>query len=103
MRARIYKPARNAMQSGQARTKKWVLEFTAQTTRTLDPLMGWTSSSDTQSQVRMYFESDEAAIAYATEHGIEHTVQQPKVRAHNIRQGGYGANFASTRRTVWTH
>ena len=60
MRARIYKPAKNAMQSGKARTKQWVLEYEPESPRTIDPLMGWTSSSDTQSQVRLRFESREA-------------------------------------------
>lgn len=103
MRARIYQPARNAMQSGQAKTKEWVLEFMPASSRKIDPLMGWTSSSDTQNQVRMRFDSEDAAISYATEKGIEYTVQHPKKRVHNVRKGGYGANFATNRRTVWTH
>ncbi|MEM5469639.1 MAG: ETC complex I subunit [Celeribacter marinus] len=103
MRARIYQPARNAMQSGQAKTKEWVLDFAPASARDIDPLMGWTSSSDTQTQVRMKFDSKEAAIAYATEHGIDHVVQDPHKRAHNVRAGGYGDNFATNRRQVWTH
>ena len=46
MRVRIYKPARNAMQSGTARTKNWVLDFPAADSREIDPLMGWTSSDE---------------------------------------------------------
>ena len=103
MRARIYQPARNAMQSGQAKTKIWYLDFAPATARDIDPLMGWTSSDDTQSQVRLKFESREAAEAYAKEQGLEYTVTEPHKRAANIRARGYGENFASDRRANWTH
>lgn len=103
MRARIYQPARNAMQSGQAKTKQWVLDFAPASARDIDPLMGWTSSSDTQAQVRLKFDSKEAAIEYAEEKGIDYIVQEPKKRAYNVRPGGYGDNFSTNRRTVWTH
>lgn len=103
MRARIYQPARNAMQSGQGKTKHWLLDFAPATSRDIDPLMGWTSSKDTQTQVKMTFDSKEQAIAYAEEHGIDYVVQEPKTRAHNIRPGGYGENFATDRRMPWTH
>lgn len=103
MRARIYKPARNAMQSGTAKSKDWVLEFAPASAREVDPLMGWTSSSDTQCQVRLKFPSKEAACDYAKEHGLEAVVQEPKTRKANVRPGGYGENFATNRRTVWTH
>ena len=71
MRARIYQPARNAMSSGMGKTKVWLLEFAPDEARDLDPLMGWTSSSDTQSQVRLKFDTKEAALDYAREHGID--------------------------------
>lgn len=103
MRARIYKPARNAMTSGQARTRNWVLEYVADEAREIDPLMGWTSSADTQTQVRVRFATKEAALAYARENGIEAVVTDPHKRGYNIRAGGYGENFAPTRRTTWTH
>jgi len=103
MRARIYKPARNAMQSGSAKSKRWVLEFAPASRREVDPLMGWTSSNDTQSQVKLRFDSKEAALEYAQENGIEAVVSEPKTRKANIRAGGYGENFATYRRTVWTH
>ena len=103
MRARIYKPARTAMQSGTARTKHWVLEHVSETAREVDPLMGWTSNADTQAQVRLRFSSKEAALDYAQAHGIDATVQDPKPRKPNIRPGGYGENFATKRRGTWTH
>ncbi|MGR3761903.1 ETC complex I subunit [Roseobacteraceae bacterium NS-SX3] len=103
MRARIYRPARNAMTSGMAKTRQWVLEFPRTSGREIDPLMGWTSSSDTQSQVRLRFATREAALEYAADHGIEAQVMEPKARKANIRPGGYGDNFATNRRETWTH
>lgn len=103
MRARIFQPARTAMSSGTAKTKSWVLEFAPATAREVDPLMGWTSSSDTQSQVRMTFDTKQAALDYAAENGIEATVLEPQKRRPNIRPGGYSENFATNRRGAWTH
>ena len=103
MPARIFKPARTAMSSGTAKTRNWVLEFVNDTAREVDPLMGWTSSSDMQAQVRLTFSTKDAALAYAAEHGIDAVVQEPKPRKANVRPGGYGDNFATNRRTVWTH
>ena len=103
MRARIYQPAKTAMQSGTAKTKQWVLEYAADSARSVDPLMGWTSSSDTQTQVRLRFDSKEAALAYAESKGIEADVQEPHKRKANIRKGGYGENFVPNRRSAWTH
>ena len=103
MRARIYKPARNAMQSGSAKSKHWVLEYAPASRREVDPLMGWTSSSDTQTQVRLRFATKEAALEYAEAHGIDAIVVEPKPRKPNIRPGGYGENFATNRRGTWTH
>ena len=103
MRARIYRPAKTAMSSGTAKTKQWVLEYAQASAREVDPLMGWTSSSDTQSQVKMRFDTKEAAVEYAKNHGIEYVIQEPKVRKANIRAGGYGDNFATNRRGAWTH
>ena len=103
MRARIYQPARNAMQSGQAKTNAWYLDSQPADAREIDPLMGWTSSDDTQTQVRLKFDSRAAAEAYAKENGIEYTLTEPNKRAQNIRLRGYGENFASDRRANWTH
>ncbi|APG47930.1 ETC complex I subunit [Phaeobacter porticola] len=103
MRARIYRPAKNAMTSGMAKTRKWVLDFVSTSAREVDPLMGWTSSQDTQSQVRLRFDTKEAALEYAEAHGIDATVTEPKSRKANLRAGGYGENFATNRRAPWTH
>lgn len=103
MRARIYQPARNAMQSGTAKTKGWVLEFAPASAREVDPLMGWTSTTDTTTQVKLRFDTREAAEAYAQAHGIEVTVTEPQKRKPNIRPMGYGENFATNRKGAWTH
>ncbi|NIY71841.1 ETC complex I subunit [Marivivens donghaensis] len=103
MRARIYRPAKTAMSSGTAKTKRWILEYAASSAREVDPLMGWTSSTDTQSQVKMYFDTKEAALEYAAEKKLDVVVQEPHGRKANIRTGGYGENFATSRRQVWTH
>lgn len=103
MPVRIYKPARNAMQSGTARTRRWVLEFPPADPRAIDPLMGWTSSDDTQSQVRLRFATREQAEAYAREQGLDYILVEPNRRAQNVRPRGYGENFATDRREPWTH
>ncbi|MCX7346697.1 MAG: ETC complex I subunit, partial [Alphaproteobacteria bacterium] len=61
MPVRIYKPARNAMQSGKGKSQDWILEFEASAPRTTDPLMGWTSSGDTRQQVKLRFETCDLA------------------------------------------
>ncbi|PPB82299.1 ETC complex I subunit-like protein [Albidovulum inexpectatum] len=103
MRARIYQPARNAMQSGTAKSKYWILEFMPAKPRAVDPLMGWTMSGETQTQVRLRFDSREAAETYARTHGIDYVVVQPHKRQPNLRPRGYGENFATNRRIPWTH
>ncbi len=103
MRARIYQPARNAMQSGTAKTKGWVLEFAPASAREVDPLMGWTSTTDTSTQVKLRFDSREEAQDYARANGIEVEVLEPQSRKPNIRPMGYGENFATNRRGAWTH
>ena len=103
MFAKIYQPARNAMQSGQAKTHQWVLEMSHESARKIDPLMGWTSSDDTQSQVKIVFESKEAAIEFATSKGIAFGVKEPSKRKHNVRSNGYAENFATDRKGAWTH
>lgn len=103
MPARIYKPARNTMQSGTARSNHWVLDYVSSKAREVDPLMGWTTSKDTQAQVKLRFPTKEAALEYAQENGIDAVVLEPHHRKPNIRPGGYGENFATNRRLTWTH
>ena len=65
MPARIYKPSRNAMQSGKGKSQDWVLEFEQASPRAADPLMGWTSTEDTTTQVKLKFPTLAAAHAFA--------------------------------------
>lgn len=101
MTARIYKPSKTAMQSGQARTHDWVLDYEPEVPRTVEPLMGWTSSSDMRQQVRLQFASAEEAVAYCKREGIPYQVLADKEPAR--RTISYSDNFAFNRRGSWTH
>lgn len=100
--ARIYKPSKTAMQSGPA-DEHWVLEYAPTERKRIDPLMGWTGSGDMNGQVKLKFESKEAAVAYAKKHGIAAQVVEPATRKVNVRPMGYGGNFASSRKVPWSH
>ncbi|HVY02030.1 MAG TPA: NADH dehydrogenase ubiquinone Fe-S protein 4, partial [Caulobacterales bacterium] len=63
--AKIYRPAKSAMQAGQAASRRWVLEFEPQAAPSADALMGWTSTTDTDGQVRIYFPTQNEAVAFA--------------------------------------
>ena len=91
MKVRIYKPARNAMQSGLGKTKVWLLEYETETPRRPEPLMGWTASGDTNNQVRLRFTTQEQAIAHAREQGWDYTLDQPQERI--VRPRNYADNF----------
>ena len=101
MSARIFSPARTAMQSGTAKTGNWVLEFEPEQRRKIDPLMGYTSSGDMKSQIRLVFETREEAVAYAEKNGIAYRVETPKEPKR--RQISYAENFRYDRKTPWTH
>src|ERR1700757_3484048 len=75
--ARIFRPAKNAMQSGRAQLRKWVLEFEPATPRRPEPLMGWASAEDTLNEVRLRFATLDEAVAFADKHGLAYTVIQP--------------------------
>jgi NADH dehydrogenase ubiquinone Fe-S protein 4 len=101
MTARIYKPARTAMQSGQANTKEWALDYEPEQAPTVEPLMGWTSSADMKQEVRLSFDTKEEAIAYCERHGIAYQVFETKPLSRP--RISYSDNFAYTRRQAWTH
>ena len=102
MLARIYRPAKTAMQSGKAKTASWLLEFEGRAPRTTDPLMGWTSSADTLgSQIRMRFDTKEEAIAYAKDHKIPYQLMDREEAPRVMK--AYSDNFAYKRRMPWTH
>ena len=99
--ARIYKPAKTAMQSGTAKTKEWALDFEPEQPREIEPLMGWTSSADMRQQVRLRFDSAEEAVAYCERHGIPYQLFAPKPTASSAKS--YSDNFSFNRREAWTH
>ncbi len=101
MTAKIYSPAKTAMQSGKAKTGNWILEYDAEQQRSIDPLMGYTSSGDMKSQIKMKFDSSEAATAYAEKNGITYRVVEPKQAKR--RQISYAENFRYDRKVPWTH
>jgi hypothetical protein len=95
MEARIYQPAKNAMQSGRAKQDTWVLEYLPVETKKSDPLMGWSGSGDTNTQVKLKFPSCEAAVARATSLGLDYAVKQPKSRI--VKAKSYADNFRTGR------
>ncbi|MCO4319713.1 ETC complex I subunit [Phyllobacterium sp. 21LDTY02-6] len=101
MTARIYRPAKTAMQSGKAKTEHWVLEFEPEQPRRVEPLMGYTSSGDMKSQITLSFDTKEEAVTYAEKNGIAYSVQEPKeVRRRVV---SYSENFRFDRKQPWTH
>ena len=101
MVARIYKPTRTAMQSGTAKTKLWVLDYEPEQPRQVEPLMGWTSSGDMKSQLRLRFDTREEAVAYCEKHGIPYQVFEAHEPAR--KKIAYADNFAFNRAGQWTH
>ena len=101
MVAKIYRPTKSAMQSGKAKTHLWVLEFDQEQPRRIEPIMGYTSSDDTKQQVRLTFETQELAEAYAKREGIEYRVVLPKEAARQTVS--YPDNFRYSRLQPWTH
>ena len=101
MSARIFSPAKSAMQSGKAKTGYWVLEFETQMQKRIDPLMGYTTSGDTREQIRLTFGTKEEAVAYAEKEGLAFRVDEPKEAKR--RQISYAENFRYDRKIPWTH
>lgn len=92
---RIYRPARTATQAGEALTRKWVLEHEQSTPRRHSPLMGWIGSQDTETQVRLRFDTLEEAVAYARREGLSYTVDMPHDRRRQPKS--YADNFRYNR------
>ncbi|MEQ8248147.1 MAG: ETC complex I subunit [Alphaproteobacteria bacterium] len=95
MKARIFQPPKNAMQSGRANTRRWRLEFEPGSAREIEPLMGWTSSADMTQQVSLSFDTKEEAVAFAKKHGLTYQVTEPKTRT--VRPKSYADNFKANR------
>ena len=100
MTARIYKPARTAMQQGMA-PREWVLEYEPEKPLLIEPLMGWTSSDETKSQVRLSFPTMDEAVAFAKRNGIAFQLEKPEETA--LRPKSYAENFRFGRLDRWTH
>jgi hypothetical protein len=101
MTVRIYQPTKTAMQSGRAKTRRWVLEHAPETARRPEPLMGWVAAGDTKNQISLGFDSKEEAIDYAKKHNMAYMLQEP--RRSKPRPKAYADNFAFTRNGTWTH
>lgn len=101
MTARIYRPAKSAMQSGTATSREWQLDYEPEQPRVIEPLMGWTSSSDMKQQVTLRFDTKEEAVAYCERHGIAYQLFEPKEQVR--RKATYSDNFAYGRKEPWTH
>ena len=101
MTARIFKPAKNAMQSGNATSKEWRRDYEPEQPRAIEPLMGWTSSGDMKQQITLRFETKEEAIAYCERKGIPYQVIEPQDRVRRVV--AYADNFAFRRDEPWTH
>ena len=74
MKAKIFKPVKNTMQSGRGAASSWILEYERETPSRPEPVMGWTSAGDTLNQVRMKFPTQDAAIAFAEKHNMPYTL-----------------------------
>ena len=101
MSARIYMPAKTAMQSGFANSKEWAVDFDPEEPRQVEPLMGWTSSGDMRQQLRLRFDTKEEAIAYCERHGIAYQLTEAAPVKRRI--ASYADNFSFKRRDAWTH
>ena len=89
-KAKIYKPSKTAMQSGLKKFDKWIIEFITKKP-SINPLMGWESSSDTYSELNLEFKSKELAIEYAKKNKIDYELIEHKSR--KINKKSYADNF----------
>ncbi len=103
MTARIFRPAPSPTQSAPELSKPWLLIFERESPREIEPLMGWTSSSDMKAQIKLRFATKEEAIAYAEREGLPYRVEAPKPENASRRIASYADNFRPTRIGQWTH
>ena len=102
MRARIFQRPKTATQSGRAGAGNWVLDYQPDEREKNDPLMGWWGSGNMQGQVKLRFDTQEAAIAYAEKNGIPYDLEiPPATRA--VKPKAYADNFRYGRTENWTH
>ena len=91
MKVKIYKPTKNVMQSGKGNIKKWILEYEAESTRFIEPVMGWTGNTDTKRQIKLKFTSKKEAIEYAKRKELDYIIITPKKPVLKLR--AYSDNF----------
>ncbi len=103
MTARIFCPAPSATQSGPGPAKPWRLVFAPESPRSIDPLMGWTSSHDMKQQLRLSFATREEAVAYAERNAFAYRVEEPGPNLASRRTASYSDNFKTSRVGLWTH
>ena len=89
-KAKIYKPSKTAMQSGTRNTKKWLLEFDTKN-KGINPLMGWETSEDTMSEIKLEFDTKEQAINFARKNNIDYYVLEDQKR--KLIKKSYSDNF----------
>lgn len=97
--AKIYQPAKSAMQSGRGKTKYWLLEYEKPAAGRPDGLMGWNTMPDTITEVKLKFATKEEAIAYATSKKLNYVVREPKKAV--VPPKSYAENFATAKRKCW--
>ena len=101
MTIKIYKPSKTSMQSGYKKTKLWLAEYISEVEKTKDSLMGWNSSLDTKSQIKIFFDTKEQAINWAQKNNYQYFVEEPKKR--KIKPKSYASNFDTNKKEPWTH
>ena len=102
-RARIFMRPKTATQSGTAGAGLWVLDWQSDERQVNDPMMGWWGSHNTQGQVRLAFDTREAAVAYAEANGVAYDVEVPPAPGKAIKPKVYADNFRYGRGENWTH
>ena len=91
MKAKIYQPAKTAMQSGIANVRHWIIEYEPEEAKKVDPLMGWVGSGDMRGQLKLKFDTKEEAIAYAERNAISYNLTEPNIRG--VIPKSYSDNF----------
>jgi len=91
MKAKIYQPAKSAMQSGNANVKHWIVEYEPEEAKKIDPLMGWVGSGDMRGQLTLRFDTKDEAIAYADRNALSYNIAEPNIR--RVIPKSYSDNF----------
>lgn len=101
MTIKIYKPSKTAMQSGNGKSKKWLAEYISEVETSKDNLMGWNSSADTKSQIKIFFDTKDQAVEWAKNNDYQYFIEEPRKRKIKIKS--YASNFDINKKESWTH